>query len=199
LAPKDLWAEEDMKNRLCSFLSRLALPLLLLSPAITLADTITTFDVSGTATNLSGGTLDSCAAGATCDFSGMFQVDVTTGAVESSGLDITLPGLPAFDMLGSSIRLPNSLLWQIGAFNSLSDTVDLDFTTAPTPGSLVGFDGGVIFGAGDIANFYRITGGTITPVPEPSSLVPLAGGLGSLVFGFIRRRFAGCGDATLHH
>jgi hypothetical protein len=47
-----------MKNRVSSFLSRLALPglmsLILLSPAIARANTLTTFDVSGTAFNESG-------------------------------------------------------------------------------------------------------------------------------------------------
>ena len=71
-----------MKN-LRSFLSRLGLaaPLICLSPALALADIITTFDVSGTAKNLSGGTLDSCANDTTCDFSGMFRVDTTFGRV----------------------------------------------------------------------------------------------------------------------
>ena len=92
-----------MKNCVSSFLSRLALPGLmsftLLSPALALADTITTFDVEGTATNISGGMLGSCLTGATCAFSGMFQVDVTTGKVESSGLDIAFPGVRTFDTL----------------------------------------------------------------------------------------------------
>jgi hypothetical protein len=49
--------------------------------------------------------------------------------------------------------------------------------------------GGPIF-SGRAYPVVEVTGGTITPVPEPSSLVPLAGGLGWLVFGLARRRFA---------
>jgi len=70
--------------------------LILLSLYIVRADTITTFQVSGTAENDSGGTLDSCLSRATCAFSGMFPVDTANGTVESSGLDITFPGLTAF-------------------------------------------------------------------------------------------------------
>jgi hypothetical protein len=174
----------------CSFLCRLALPglmsLILLSPALMRADILTTFDVSGTALNVSGGTLDSCANGALCAFSGMFTVDVTTGTVESSGLDIRLPGLPSFDTLAGSGPLPG-LGWRITASNP-ADEVFLDFTTPPHAGSLVGFTGGSIIGGAELLSNYRIAaGGSITPTPEPSSLVLLAGVLGLLVFS--RRRF----------
>jgi hypothetical protein len=172
-----------MTNRLRSFL---ALPLILLSPALALADTITTFDVEGGAVvNVSGATIDSCANLQTCDFSGMFQVDVTTGTYESTGLAFTLPGLATFDSLeGSS---PGSL----NAGNSSGNSLNFRFTTEPTPDSLVGFTGGTIIGGGDGDDDYVIVPdrGTVTPVPEPSSLVPLAGGLGWLVFGLARRRF----------
>jgi hypothetical protein len=187
-----------MKIYLCSFLNRLALPglmsLILLSPALSLAATITTFDVSGTAKNLSGGPLGSCAAGAICGFTGMFQVDTTSGTFESSGLDITLPGLPAFDTLTLSepFSLPD---WRISTMNSSQDELMVLFTTAPTPSSLVGFTGGTIDSAIVLAlsgnTLYAQFNGSITPapVPEPSTLVLLAGGIG-LVFGLTRRRFA---------
>jgi hypothetical protein len=172
-----------MTNRLRSLL---ALPLILLSPALALADTITTFDVEGGAVvNISGATIDSCANLQTCDFSGMFQVDVTTGTYESTGLAFTLPGLATFDSL--EVSSPGFL--NVG--NSSGDTLNFFFTTEPTPDSLVGFTGGTITGAGDAAGDYVIVPdrGTIVPVPEPSSLLPLAGGLCWLVFGLARRRF----------
>jgi hypothetical protein len=79
-----------------------------------------------TATTISGGTLDSCASGATCDFSGMFQVDVTDGTVETSGFDITFPGLPDFDNL--VLLGPTITGFSIQADNSSSDALTLDFT-----------------------------------------------------------------------
>ena len=184
-----------MKNRLRSFLSRLALPglaapLIILSPALALANTITTFDVSGTAVNVSAGSLGSCANGAACAFSGMFEVDVTIGSVEMSGLDITFPGLAAFDSLEA--EGPTVSGWNFLASNSSSDALTLDFSTAPTPGSLVGFTGGTISSTfvsnPSFADLYHVTGGFITPVPEPSSLVLLAGGIGWLVFGLLMRK-----------
>ena len=121
-------------------------------------------------------------------FSPMFQVDVTN-MVESSGLDITFPGLPDFDSL--SLEGPSPPLWSIIANNSSSDALILLFSTAPTPGSLVDFTGGTILGNvvdnPSFAPLYLDFTGTITPVPEPSSLVPLVGCLGWLVFGLARR------------
>jgi hypothetical protein len=183
-----------MTNCLCSSLSRLALPLLLLSPALVLADTVTTFDVSGTAKNVSGGMFgSSCAAGATCAFSGTFLVDTTTGTVESSSLAFSFPEFPVFFFLASSMSSGKD--WEIIVDTgppALKDVLDLVFTTAPTPGSLKGFTGGSI--VGDPVTIpemhftgYNNLGGTITPTPEPSSLVPLAGGIGWLVFGLVRR------------
>jgi len=127
--------------------------------------------------------LDSCAKGATCAFSGMFKVDTTIGMVESSGLDITLPGLPSFDGLRTSS--PIGTEWQIQANSSLPDILLLNFSTAPTLGSLVGFTGGLIRGEIDLAGNYIISGGSITPVPEPSSLVLFASGM--LVLGLALR------------
>jgi hypothetical protein len=183
-SPSETFAnvEDYMTNRLRSFL---ALPLLLLSPALAVADTITTFDVEGTAINEGIETLDDCPTLTICPFSGMFQVDVTTGTYESSGLAITLPGLPTFDTLDTVDSSPGELV----ADNSIEGLI-LTFTTEPTPGSLVDFTGGTITGSRTIASNYFILGGTITPVPEPSSLLPLAGGIGWLVFGLARRRRA---------
>jgi hypothetical protein len=172
----------------------LALPglmsLIFLAPAIGRADLMTTFDVSGTVENISGGALGSCAAGATCPFKGMFTVDATTGTVESTGLDITFPGLPDFDNLYTSI--PDGPGWELGAENSSGDIIGLLFTTEPNPGSLVGFTGGTLaaggpgFG-GDSSDNYQIVSGTIAPVPEPTSLVLLAGVISWVVFDLKRR------------
>jgi hypothetical protein len=180
-----------MKIYLFSFLSRLALPglavlLLLWSPALALADTITTFAVSGTAENTSGRSLNSCAFLATCGFSGMFRVDTTIGTIESSGFNISLPGLAAFDSVTVSTQMGND--WGITVSNSTGDGLSLAFTTAPLQGSLVGFTGGsIVGGQGGVVGAYTPTGGSITPVPEPSWLLPLEGGLGLLVFGLTRR------------
>ena len=79
-----------MKTCVSSFFSRLALPglaapLILLSLVLARANTITTFLVSGGASNVSGFALgDHCPKSATCPFSGTFQVDTTNGMVESS-------------------------------------------------------------------------------------------------------------------
>jgi hypothetical protein len=186
-----------MKHCLYSFLSRLALPglmsLILLSPAIMRADTISTFLVSGPVINLSGMTLDSCANRAICPFSGMFQVETNNfGTVESSGLNFVFPGLPTFNILGfSQPKDPN--LWIIGVSNAFDQLMELYFFTA-TPNSLIGFTGGPIVG-GDVAiipftgvHLYVGISGSITPVPEPSSLVLLAGGIVLLVLGLTRFR-----------
>ena len=80
-------------NRLAP--ASLAAALLLSVSAPSSANTITTFDISGTATNEFMSALGSCGAGSTCAFSGTINVDVTAGTV--TALDLTFPGLPAFD------------------------------------------------------------------------------------------------------
>jgi len=176
-----------MKNHSCSFLSRLALPglmsLILLSPAIARADL---FEVSGTATHISGGALGSCAGGATCPFSGMFTVDTTTGTIEKTGLEVTLPGLPTFDDLLSSNG--SGGIWEIQVKNSSGDVVALGFDTEPNPDSLVGFTGGSGVFSSELNGNYAVNSDfTITPVPEPTSLLLLAGVIGWVVFDLKRR------------
>jgi len=168
--------------------------LLLLVGGIARADTITTFAVSGTAQNVSGGSLGSCQARATCGFSGTLTIDVTSGFVTT--VDISFPGLSRFDLRGNSFSTGTSD-WKISALN-LPDLLGLKFTTTKTPGSLLGFTGGSIVG-GQIDNplnfkfFYTNLRGSITPVlvpiPEPSSLALLSSGLlGSLALGLVGRR-----------
>jgi len=160
--------------------------LVLLSPAFARADAITTLAVSGTAQNISGTKLDSCANGATCAFSGTFQVDTTSGSLETSGFAITLPGLPAFNSPFGSDPVDLTSFWEIFVHNGSGDTLHFVFSTAHIPASLKGFTGGSFFG-GDAQPFYTISSGSITlaPVPEPSSLVLFASGM--LVLGLTWR------------
>jgi hypothetical protein len=157
------------------------------------ADTITTFDVSGSATNITTGSLGSCGAGATCAFSGTLSIDVTSGTVNVLGtvenVDITFPGLASFTTLAFSSPLnpfdgPN---WEIDVDNSDHDRLGLHFTTMNTPASLVGFTGGSISGVSVALGstvLYTVSSGSITPAstatPEPSSLVLMFFGLGAL-------------------
>lgn len=194
-----------MKRFSCSYLSRFVLPsttvaMLLFAPALAAADTITSFDMSGSAMNVSGESLNSCASDTTCAFSGTFRVDVTTGTVVSSSVDITFPGLSAFNKLFGSGPYSTSD-WTITAGNSSGDGVILSFTTTKTPGSLVGFDGGTIsrccvlvLATGDYL-YVGVTGSitpSTTPVPEPSSFVLLTVfvTLGFLGLGVRRRKVA---------
>jgi PEP-CTERM motif len=151
------------------------------------ADTITTFNVSGTAGNSSGHTLGTCPAGSLCSFSGTLSVDVTVGTV--TGVNITFPGLSPFNALSccsSAGFLPA---------NNGKQSLALIFTTAPTPESLVGFDGGSILNEGYVTtgpDFYNyvLEGGSITApiptVPEPRSLALFAAGLLGMVLRFRR-------------
>jgi hypothetical protein len=69
-------------------------------------------------------------------------VDTTKGTVESSGFDITLPGLPAFDRLVSSVKFFPPFDAEVVAQNSITDQLHFAFSTFPISGSLVGFHGG---------------------------------------------------------
>jgi hypothetical protein len=145
------------------------------------ADTITTFDVSGTFTMPSSGT-----------FGGTLTIDVTNGTVSS--VDITFPGLADFNSIVQSHPWPLPPGWLLAVANSTGDALDLTFTTT-MPNSLVGFNGGTITG-GDV--FYLPTGqslfsnfsGIIAPATVPdqaSTPVLLALGAGGLLA--LRRRW----------
>jgi len=144
------------------------------------------FTVSGTAENSSGGTLGTCASGATCAFSGTLTIDVTNGIL--TAMDITFPGFTSFTSPQFAEPINTSDFF-IGALNSSGDAaLTLDFTTTMTPGSLVGFAGGSIFGLSVLNNTtaapeYSDLSGSITPAPapEPSSLALIPLGLGALL------------------
>ena len=156
------------------------------------ADTVTTFDVSGTvepAVSFLTGTT----------FSGTLTIDVTSGAI--TAVDITFPGLPIFDRL--VFQGPDGSDWDVSARTSIGVVgLFLSFTTAPTPGSLVGFTGGTITGREVIDALedplYNVTGGSVTAptaTPEPSTVALMLLGVG-LVFVLRKRNSRGHQLAT---
>ena len=145
------------------------------------ADTITTFNVSGTFTIPYSGT-----------FGGTLTVDMTNGTVSS--VDITFPGLADFNFVEFSQPWPAPPGWILGVANSTSDALDLTFTTT-MPNSLVGFNGGTITG-GDVFDLQTLQtlfvgfSGTIAPATVPdqaSTAILLVLGAGGLLA--LRRRW----------
>jgi hypothetical protein len=123
------------------------------------------------------------------------QHDVPDGTV--TALDITFPGLSKFDTITGSF-LPFDNVWTLLASNLPptrgNGTLRLAFTTTHTPASLVGFDGGsiatnaeVVITQSEGTPIYRELSGSITPVPEPSSLALLGGGVLVFVQGLRRK------------
>ena len=154
-----------------------------LAPQTARADVTATFDVSGTAQAMARG--ERC--GDKCAFFGTLMINVTTGA--ATAVDITFPGLAAFNSLGVSQKSGTD--WRILADNG-DDFAGLTFTTTPTPGSLVGFAGGSITSGGSVFelqpdnDLYFVLTGTIAgpvavaAVPEPSTWAMMALGFGLL-------------------
>jgi PEP-CTERM motif len=145
------------------------------------ADTITMFNVSGTAVNQAFVPVSpTCGARATCPFSGTLDVDVTNGTVPD--IDITFPSLDPFDRVILSEMNPGAFVEATNA-PSLGQVLELSFT-----GSLVGFTGGTITGQAvvtsdlGIALFVVNPGGSITAVPEPSTWAMMLVGFAGLSY-----------------
>jgi hypothetical protein len=154
-------------------LAAMCFQLATLMPGLARADTITTFNVAGALSP-----------------SGTLLVDVSAGAVTS--VSLTFPTLATFDVLTTSGTFVTG--WAIDAENSASDLLFLPFTTTPTPGSLVGFEGGTI-SSGEVLSatdqvLFTIPSGSIAPVPEPPAFLLMVAGLGwlGLACRTVRRR-----------
>jgi hypothetical protein len=147
------------------------------------ADTITMFNVSGTAMNQSFVPVGSCGARANCPFSGTLDIDVTNGA--ATGIDVTFPSLDAFDRVIFSTRSPAFV--EATSAPSLGQVLELSFT-----GSLVGFTGGTITGEAvttsdlGVALFVVNPGGSITAIPEPSTWAMMLLGFAGLGYAAYR-------------
>jgi hypothetical protein len=152
------------------------------------ADTITTFNVSGTCVPQ-----EPPFTGTT--FSGTLTIDVTTGTV--TAIDVSFQGFSPFNVTLSSDP-SSSDLWQIIAITNVGNdsALELIFTTGHTPGSLVGFMGGTIFGdsatTGTVPEYSDLRGSITAPagVPDGGSTVSL---LGCALLGLAAlRRKLGC-------
>jgi hypothetical protein len=147
------------------------------------ANTITTFNVSGTCTPFAPFT------GTT--FSGTLTIDVTAGT--ATAINVSFQGLSPFNTIVGSQPFGTSD-WVVTSLNG-SHVLFLDFTTGQTPGSLVGFTGGTIFQGGVADGLlqedaYLDLNGSITApagsVPDGGTTVMLLGAaLGAL--GMARR------------
>ena len=136
------------------------------------------FDVSGTYP--SSGT-----------FSGILNIDVTAGTITAA--DITVSGFGQFNVIvGSAPCCPSlNLEWDLFVRNAVGDETFLAFGTplAPSPASLVGFNGGhihfgstaVVCGPFCLRTVVTSFSGEITPRAVPAPIVG-AGLLPGLVF-----------------
>jgi hypothetical protein len=149
------------------------------------ADVVKTFKIAATFADSFPGTL-----------SGTVDLDLTNDTATSADLVVT--GFPRFNRHPRLDLFP----FDASAILSVSDNVDaedsLDFDfTIPTPGTLTGFQGGMIFNGGAATESGIFAGpftGSITPVPEPATwALMLLGflGLGAAGYRQSRRNRAG--------
>jgi hypothetical protein len=172
------------KNTQRSALALIILALALIT-GVAKADTITTFNVSGTCSPFAPFT------GTT--FSGTLTIDVTIGTV--TAIDVSFLGFSPFNTISGSNAIAAGG-WDVHSQDAAADLLSLNFTTGHTPSSLVGFTGGDIIA--NISNVvdvstlrlaYLVDSGSITApagVPDGGTTVMLLGAaLGAL--GMTRR------------
>ena len=182
-------------------LSILSMHLIALGTAMPVAPaaqaSVVTFDVRGQATYAGDNSTQS--------FSGTLGVDITTGSV--TALDIKIPFFPEFTTAGIPL---GPILWEqfffpdyvVGSGYStivlnpiFGNTfywagIDLQFTTT-TPGSLVGFSGGIIDGgSADTTSGFGYTNfnGTISATPLPPTWTMMLIGLAGFGLAAYRRK-----------
>jgi len=170
---------------------------LLTTSLVARADTIQTFDLSGTTDTTPNITV-----------SGTIVIDTTTGIVQSNDLSVSENGstetlLNDVTLAGTTLNSSSVYAVEFGTFDSAGGSITLDFNES----SLVGFTGGICTtssrcssGATSTAEFGQnfgdsIFSGSLTlqaapppAVPEPGSLALLGTGLLGLAGG-LRKRF----------
>ena len=153
------------------------------------ANVITTFDVSAT---LLADSVTSATCSPTCTLGGSFQIDVTTGSVLSTNVNIFMsgetPSVGPFTIHGTD-NAPGNGSYTIDFTDAAGDILLLNI---PNTLSLVGYQGGslgpspysVVENTGSFSTFARwyLTSGSLTP--EVSAPIPAVGAPGlALILG----------------
>jgi hypothetical protein len=171
-------------------------PALALTFGVANANTITTFDILGTAAVAGNFITGSTFVSGVHEFSGKLTMDVIAGEVTVVDISVPIMGPDFTNLLSSSSDCSLTCGWEITATNG-SSFVSFAFSTT-VPGSLVGFNGGSIMtgqGIGGSGGFLFVPQtGDLTPVgetPLPATLPLFATGLGVLgLLGWRRRQKA---------